>query len=284
MNKRTRRTQAQIEQLQNQMYWVLESDNPQSVRHVFYRMTDPTLPESVEKTDKGYRTVQQQLTNMRRDGLIPYGWITDASRRGYFTETFSSPAEALEATARYYRRSVWAETPEYVEVWCESRSIAGVIQIETERYAVPLYPAGGFTSLSLAHQAAENIRYEAKGRPVNVLYIGDFDPAGVLIDGKVEDELRLHLPDHRIEFHRIAITRDQIDLMSLPTKPAKDSRGGFSGGTVEAEAMPAGVMRELLREEIESFIPERTLAVIGEAETSEREILESFASQLRGAA
>jgi len=284
MTKRTRRGKAQIEQLQKQMFNILAEDNPQSVRHVFYRMTDPRLPESVEKSDNGYVTVQRQLTNMRRNGRVPYGWITDASRRGYFTETYSSPAEALEATARFYRRSVWAETPEYVEVWCESRSIAGVIQVETERYAVPLYPAGGFTSLSLAHQAAENIQYQAKGRPVHVIYIGDYDPAGVLIDGKIEDELRLHLPGHWIEFHRIAITKDQINLMGLPTKPAKDSRGGFSGGTVEAEAMPAGVMRELLRAEIESFIPERTLAVIGEAETSERKILESFATQLRGAA
>ena len=284
MTKRARRTANQIEQLQNQMYAVLKEDNPQSVRHVFYRMTDPRLPESVEKSDNGYVTVQRQLTNMRRAGRVPYGWITDASRRGYFTETYSSPVEALEATARFYRRSVWTETPEYVEVWCESRSIAGVIQAETERYAVPLYPAGGFTSLSLAHQAAENIRYEAKGRPVHVIYIGDYDPAGVLIDGKIESELRLHLPDHEIKFHRIAITRDQIKLMGLPTKPAKDRRGGFRGGTVEAEAMPAGVMRKLLREKIEGFIPERTLAVMEVAEASEREILTSFVELLQESA
>jgi hypothetical protein len=281
--KRNRRTKAQIEQLQTQMYGVLNTDHPQSVRHVFYRMTDPTLPECVEKSENGYVTVQQQLTNMRREGFIPYGWISDASRRGYFTETFSSPAEALEATALFYRRSVWAETPEYVEVWCESRSIAGVIQKETERYAVPLYPAGGFTSLSLAYQAAENIRDEANGRQVHVIYIGDYDPAGVLIDGKVEDELRTHLPDHWIQFHRIAITRDQIRLMGLPTKPPKhgDRRGGFTGGTVEAEAMPAGTLRQILRDKIESFIPERTLNVIETAEMSERDILQNLAGILR---
>ena len=284
MRKRRRRTRAQIEQLQKQMWHVLETDQPQSVRHVFYRMADPRLPESVEKSERGYVVVQRQLTNMRRKGWLPYHWITDATRRGYFTETYSSPADAVAACAQFYRRSVWTETPDYVEVWCESRSIAGVIQGETERYAVPLYPAGGFVSLTLAHEASENIRHEAKGRPVHVLYVGDFDPAGVLIDKKIEEELRLHLPDHEIKFHRIAITREQIDLMSLPTKPPKDSRGGFSGGTVEAEAMPAGVMRDLLREKIETFIPARALAVIEVAEASEREILTSLASQLRGVA
>ena len=79
--KRQRRTKAQIDQLRRQMIDVLDEDHPQSVRHVFYRMTDPRLPESVEKSDAGYITVQRQLVSMRREGLIPYGWITDASAR-----------------------------------------------------------------------------------------------------------------------------------------------------------------------------------------------------------
>jgi hypothetical protein len=32
---------------------VLAADHPQSVRHCFYRMTDPRLPEPVEKSDRG---------------------------------------------------------------------------------------------------------------------------------------------------------------------------------------------------------------------------------------
>ena len=39
--KRKRRTKAEIEQLEQQIYEVLAEDHPQSVRHVFYRMTDP---------------------------------------------------------------------------------------------------------------------------------------------------------------------------------------------------------------------------------------------------
>jgi hypothetical protein len=47
MSKRQRRTKAQILQLQTQIYDVLEADYPQSVRHVFYRMTDPRLGRRV---------------------------------------------------------------------------------------------------------------------------------------------------------------------------------------------------------------------------------------------
>ena len=40
--------------LDDQIRAVLAADNPQSVRHVFYRLTDPTGPVSVPKTERGY--------------------------------------------------------------------------------------------------------------------------------------------------------------------------------------------------------------------------------------
>lgn len=278
---RSRRTRAQIEQLEQQIYDVLREDHPQSVRHVFYRMTDPRLPEPVEKTEAGYVAVQRRLVEMRRNGTIPYGWLTDATRRGYFAETFRSPADALRQTARFYRKSIWDQNPDYVEVWCESRSIAGTIMPITDKWAVPLYPSGGFTSLTLAYQAAEHMAEEANGRPTTILYIGDYDPAGVLIDKKVEAELRRHAPDVDLNFRRIAITPEQIDLMGLPTKPAKDSRGGFTGGTVEAEAMPARILRELLEYEIDLLVDPDVFATVQVAEQSERAFLTDLAQVAR---
>jgi hypothetical protein len=287
MTARRRRTKAQIGQLQKQILEVLHRDHPQSVRHVFYRMTNPTLPEPVEKSERGYVTVQRQLVAMRRKGLVPYGWITDATRRGYFTTTYNHPADAIGHVATLYRRSYWASAPVYVEVWCESRSIAGVIEEDCRRFAVPLYPSAGFTSLSLAWQAAEHIRESAGLRPVHILYLGDYDAAGVLIDRSIEAELRKHLPDIDITFQRLAITPHQINLMGLPTKPAKqsDRRGGWKPdtGTVEAEAMPAGIMRELLCESIEQFIDPHELAVMEAAEESERHSLHRLAEDIRAA-
>jgi hypothetical protein len=279
---RERRTKAQIEQLRLQIHAALLIDHPQSVRHVFYQMTDPRLPELVEKSDRGYKTVQAQLKWLRRQGIVPYGWITDSTRRGYFTETWSTPAEAVRQVASLYRRSYWQTAPCYVECWCESRSIAGVIQADCQQYAVPLYPAGGFTSITLAFEAAENIAAEANERPVHVLYLGDYDPSGVLIDRSIEAELRRHLSGVEITFHRLAITAEQVVLMGLPTKPPKtgDKRGGFTGGTVEAEAMPAATMRKLLCDAIESFMDRRELRVLEVAEASERARLHAFADML----
>ncbi len=282
--ERRRRTKAQIAQLRRQMYEVLEQDHPQSVRHVFYRMTDPRLPEPVEKSEAGYTTVQRQLVTMRREGMIPYGWLTDATRWGHFIETYGNATDALEQAARFYRRDIWARQPVYVEVWCESRSIAGIIHEETTRYAVPLYPSGGFASLSLIHSAAEYIRATANNRPVHILYIVDYDSAGVLIDKKIEEGLKEHIDDIDLTFDRIAITKHQIELMRLPTKPTKDRRGGFDDDTVEAEAMPAAEMRRLVRTAIETLIDDRELAVVQEAEESERQVIQMFAQRAEEAA
>jgi predicted DNA-binding transcriptional regulator AlpA len=66
--KQGRRTLIQQEQLDNQIIAVLKEDHPQSVRHIFYRMTDPRLLEPVEKSDRGYRHVQVRCVALRRSG------------------------------------------------------------------------------------------------------------------------------------------------------------------------------------------------------------------------
>jgi hypothetical protein len=66
-----RRSQEQCEQLNSQIIAVLNEDHPQSVRHVFYRMTDPRLAEPVEKTELGYRHVWHRLKMLRRRGRVP---------------------------------------------------------------------------------------------------------------------------------------------------------------------------------------------------------------------
>ncbi len=161
--RRRRRTRAQIERLREQIAAVLVSDHPQSVRHVFYRMTDPRLPESVEKTDQGYAQVQHQITQMRRDGALPYGWIADATRRGYHVATYGDAEDFIRNVAGLYRADLWQLANHYVEVWCESRSIAAVIENDCRELAVSLYPAGGFSSITLAYQAAEYINAATEG-------------------------------------------------------------------------------------------------------------------------
>ena len=120
-----------------------------------------------------------------------------------------------------------------------------------------------------------------------IFYIGDYDPAGVLIDVALERELRRHLdPDVRLYFERIAITPEQIATYDLPTKPRKASelRMPEITATVEAEAMPASVLRTILRDRIEALLPEDALEIARVAEDSERRHIERVAEMLGGTA
>lgn len=281
--QKKRRTRAQIEQLERQIFEILETDNPQSVRHVFYRLTDPRLAVPVEKTERGYKQVQQRLTSMRKAGGIPYGWISDATRRGYHVPTFASTADFIRAVAGQYRGQVWEDSGFHVEVWTESRSIAGVVQDVCREAAVSLYPAGGFSSLSLVYEAAEHIRRIADGREVIVLYAGDYDPAGLLIDRDICNKYEAH--GVALTFRRLAVNAEQIARYNLPTKPRKatDRRRPDIRETVECEALPAAELRRILRQTIEEYVPAQALNALRAAEESEREQLRIFADQLKPA-
>lgn len=282
--KRDRRDRERLELLDQQIMAVLREDHPQSVRHVFYRMTDPRLAEPVEKSDRGYRHVQRRCLELRRAGRLPYDWVADTTRRGYFTNTFQNKADFIRSYAQLYRADLWRDAESYVEVWVESRSLAGVIQRDCEDLAVSLYPAGGFASVSFAYEAACHIN-SSTDKPVTILYVGDYDPAGVLIDLALERELRQHLaPALDFEFVRLGITPEQIERYDLPTKPRKpgDKRSLHVEHTVEAEAMPARVLRELLRERIEEYLPAGALHVARVAEEAERAGLEMLARALEG--
>jgi hypothetical protein len=135
--------------------------------------------------------------------------------------------------------------------------------------------------MSLAFQAAENINDEHGGRDLVVFYIGDYDPAGVLIDVVIERELRGHLDRAvKLRFVRLGITPEQIEQYGLPGKARKkgDKRALHVQETVETEALPAGIMRALLRDAIEALLPAHALDVARAAEQSERAVLLEWAS------
>ena len=282
--KRIRRTSAQVDRLDQQIIEVLKEDHPQSVRHVFYRMTDPRLPEPVEKSDRGYRHVQARCVALRRSRRVHYAWFADLSRRGYFVNTFDDASDFITRMNGLYRADLWRDADVRCEVWCESRSIASVLIEDCNELAVSLFPCGGFASMSFAHSAAEQHNISGDSRPLQILYVGDYDPAGVLIDVALERELREHLrSDIDLQFDRIGINPEQISAYDLPTKPRKetDKRSLHVDCSVEAEAMPARILRYILRQRVEELLPANALRVAQVAEQSERQHLITVANLLR---
>ena len=257
--RKQRRTQEQMETLRSAIYAVAEADRPVSIRHIFYRMVTQNL---VEKSAKGYQQLQKATVDMRDGGALPYAWIEDSSRHAHWNTGYAGVGDYAEAAAQLYRRDYWTSTDTLVEVWCESRSLAGVLGQVCREYVVPLFPSSGFSSLSFTYQAAGHIQESGRANAV-ILYVGDYDQAGVLIDKAIESRLREFLASWpgALTFTRLAVNDDQIDTMGLPTRPPKasDTRSKEVTRAVEAEAIPAPAMRGIVSSALQELIPEQVL-------------------------
>ena len=233
---------------------------PATVRQVFYQAVVRGL---VEKTEAAYEKVQRVIVALRREGVMPYGWIVDGTRWMRKPTTFNSlDDERLRHTAATYRKALWAELPDYVEVWIEKDALAGAVLPVTEQYDVPLMVARGFASLSFLASAAEYM--DGLDKQVFVYQLGDHDPSGVAAAEFIESTLRELAPSADIRFERLAVTPAQIERLSLLLRPTKrsDSRAArftaeFGAGSVELDAIHPDTLRDIVREAIERHIDQR---------------------------
>jgi hypothetical protein len=160
--KRDRRSKADIDGVKKSILDVIREDPPMTVRQVFYQL--------VTRGD------------MRLSGELRWDWVVDESRRRRITQTFDSITDAVEHTAKYYRRSALRECSDYLEIWCEKDALAGALWDVTSDYDVPLLVSKGMPSLTLLYGSAVAIARAARWRKEAYIYqFGDHDPSGVLI-------------------------------------------------------------------------------------------------------
>ena len=269
--KRQRATKAEVEARREALLDIIDDGKPMTVRQVFYQATVHGL---VEKAETGYAKVQTDLTLMRRAGELPYDWLADNTRWQRKPYTFDSVLDALQETARFFRKALWKDIDAYVEIWLEKDALAGVIYPITGEYDVPLMVARGYASLSFLYNAAEYINDLEV--PAYIYHLGDFDPSGINAGEKIEETLREMAPDADITFERIAVTPEQITEWNLPTRPTKtsDTRSkGFGNISVELDAIGSNALRALVQETIEQHLPPHQFAVLKAAEQSEREVI-----------
>ena len=80
---------------------------------------DDVAKQRLSDLDKG--------VTLRRAGMIPFAWIADLSRQGYYTNTFDDASDFVRSMAGHYRADLWRDADCRCEVWAESRSIASVM-------------------------------------------------------------------------------------------------------------------------------------------------------------
>jgi hypothetical protein len=283
--KRGRRSRAEINAIKGALYEAAKTYRPATVRQIFYQLVGLGVIDKTEKEYKG--TVVRLLTAMRKSGEIPYHWIADNSRWMRKPDSHDDLRAALEDSIEFYRRNLWRDSEDYVEIWLEKEALSGVLYEVTSSWDVPLMVTRGYPSLSFMHEAAATIAEIDK--PTYLYYFGDNDPSGIDIPRHVEASIRELAPDAEVTFECVAVTPAQIERWDLPTRPTKqtDSRAKkFSGDSVEVDAIEPSLLRQIAENcityHIDSDVLERNRITEEAERASGIEFIESWNSALSG--
>jgi hypothetical protein len=188
---------------------------------------------------------------------VPLGIV-----RGYSSETFAwSVAQSIRDAAlrgkavRVYQ--LGDHDPSGVDAWRAFRKTVCGFLLEEHRELRAL--------LAAAHPEAD---------------FGDDDgPGDGIYDNDGGESSCVFIAGEQVEtvfFKRLAVTQSQIYQLDLPTRPTKrsDTRAaGFRGGSVEVDAIPPTILRQIVEDAIVSHIDPDALRLTEVAEQSERDIL-----------
>lgn len=287
VKRRRRATNAEMEERAEFFIDYAREHGPVTVRGLYYQAEVHRVP-GIDKTDSGYDKTQRQVLALRRASRLEYSWIADATRWMRKPDSFDSLTDAVQDTARFYRKALWRDAAAYVEIWVEKDALAGVIYPVTEVYDVPLMVTRGFSSETFCWEAVQ--ARQGDPRPYVVYYLGDFDRAGHDAARSLQEKMERFASEVGIKvlFKQIAVTRNQIEYMELPTRPPKRNtpadRNWPHDVACELDAIPPDKLRELVEDSINVFLPQDQLKVLKAAEESEKELLQSWADALEGEA
>lgn len=281
---RRRATKDEMEERAAFLIDYAERHGPITVRGLYYQAEVAGIP-GIDKTESGYGKIQHQVLELRRSGRLAYEHIADATRWMRKPTSYDSVEDALAETARTYRRNLWRDTKDYVEIWCEKDALAGVIYPVTRRYDVPLMVTRGFSSETFAYEAVAQRGDDE--RNYCVYYFGDFDRSGVDAARALQEKLERFAADapFSVIFQTVAVTQEQIEHWNLPTRPHKSESDADKkwphAYACELDAFDPDTLRQLVETAIDVHLPKHQLSILKAAEESEREMLKMFARARR---
>jgi hypothetical protein len=198
------------------MYEIAKATQPITGRGIGYKLFTSCWIPSMSKNDM--QRVYRLLKEAREEGKIPWEWIVDETRSIERVSTWADPASYARCVARSYRRDFWNQQPHRVQVWSEKGTVRGVLAPVLDEYAVGFFPVHGFSSATAAHDIAE----DDDGRPLIMLYVGDFDPSGMFMSEQDLPARFARYDGNHIKLRRIALTSPQVS--GLPSFAASDKR------------------------------------------------------------
>lgn len=188
---------------------------------------------------------------------------------------------------RSYRLDVWRTQPKYVEVWLEKDALSGIFEDILRPYGVTLNIGRGYDGWTSIKDAA--VRYIRIGKPVTMIYFGDFDPSGEDMNRSLEERLNFFnesdsFGNFELEVNKVAILQGDIKKYDLPPalakpgdrKTKKFAEKNGSTDTVELDALPMDVLKARIKSGVEANLDMVALAKVKLQESEDRDALEDM--------
>ncbi len=183
-----------------------DGDLPTSNRFLFYELVQRGILDKTKPRQTG-RGADQNLSDaskwLRDEGLVPWGWIVDETRSLTEWEYADSVSTFVAESVDRARIDCWANQPPPLIV-CESRTFGGVLRRGLAAdYLCPVTATNGQVGGFLHTNVVPILR----GGERRVLYIGDLDLAGDMIEANTQRVLVREAGAR--EWRRIALTAGQ---------------------------------------------------------------------------
>jgi hypothetical protein len=239
-----------------------------TLRQIYYQFVARDL---LSNTQQSYKRLGGIISDARLAGELSWDAITDRTRNVKGAAGWTSPESIIDAVAEQYRRKMWDNQPNYVEVWVEKEALANVVERAADEFNVPWFCCRGYVSQSEMHSAAMRLERRIKaGQAVTVIHLGDHDPSGIDMTRDIEDRIGLFVTgdehwrldgESGVAIERIALNRDQIRRYRPPPNPAKTTDARYLGyerehgdQSWELDALEPSVLTALISDTIRPLI------------------------------
>jgi hypothetical protein len=241
----------------------LEQEGEMSLRFLFYHLASIQL---IANTRQQYAYLTEKMTTARERGGIASNAFSDSVRESLYDVDVSMEDFKADISS-YYHSDLWKNQKQLIEIWTEKDSIVSVVEDTVREYKVPLRILRGQGSTPYLVGIAHELRGTAK--PIYVFYLGDHDPAGLLIEKSARRRLYAFLMEENgwtsarvaasIRWKKIGFLHEDFDEHDIEALPEDDKQFGKEaflelypdGKRAELEGLEPTEIRRRVREVIE---------------------------------
>ncbi len=254
-----------------------------TLRQLYYQFVARDL---FENKQTNYDRLGRIISDARLAGFVDWDAIVDRTRELQENSHWDSVGGILRSSAHWYKRDLWADQPNRVEVWIEKQALIGIIERPCEELDVPYFACRGYVSQSEQREAGLRAlrHFEDDDQYTIILHLGDHDPSGVDMTRDNNDRLEMFAGWDAVEVQRIALTPEQIAQYDPPPNPTKltDSRAPayiaeHGHDSWELDALSPRVLDKLIRDHVEKHMDADLMTAAIERQEEERQVLINLA-------